>query len=243
MKKTALFFLAVLLLVSTLTADIYIKTRINVDPINAMGQSLPAKETFSEQWISNDLTVISGQGLSYLFDLKKNKIYLISQATKSYLEITPPLDFASLLPPELGPMAEAWQQMTMTVTPKNETKVINNIPCQGYRLEMTVMMYPVEMTIWASDRLPYDLGDYLLRVQPEIIKMELRASAQTTAEIQKIKGLWIAYEMKAQMMGTEIKSRAEVVEISKKPAPPGVYSIPAGYQKKDRLSREDIQGF
>lgn len=98
MKKTALFFLAVLLLVSTLTADIYIKTRINVDPINAMGQSLPAKETFSEQWISNDLTVISGQGLSYLFDLKKNKIYLISQATKSYLEITPPLDFASLLP-------------------------------------------------------------------------------------------------------------------------------------------------
>ena len=243
MKKTILLFLTVLVLVSTFTADIYIKTRINVDPINVLGQSIPAKETFSEQWIGADLTAIVSQGFSYLFDLKKNKVYLISQATKSYLEITPPVDYAQLLPPELSPMAQAWQQMTITVTPKNETKIINNIPCQAYQMKMTVMMYPVEMTIWASEKLPFDLSDYLQRVQPEIMKMELRASGETARELQKIKGLWVAYEMKSQMMGTEIKSRAEVIEISKKQAPSGIYSIPADYQKKDRLSQEDIQGF
>ena len=43
-------------------------------------------------------------------------------------------------------------------------------------------------------------------------------------------------------MGTEISSRAELVEISQKPAPAGVYAIPADYQKKDKLSREDILG-
>ncbi|MDD8020209.1 MAG: hypothetical protein PHU81_03350 [Acidobacteriota bacterium] len=243
MKKTFLWLLTILLLTSTLSADIYIKTKINIDPVNALGQSSPARETFSEQWISKYLTVISSQGLSYLFDLKKNRIYLISHSTKSYLEVTPPLDFASLLPPELAPMAQALQQMTITVSPNNETKLINNIPCDGYRVEMTVMMYPIEMIIWASEKLPYDLSDYLTRVQPEIMKMQLRASDQSTAELQKIKGLWVAYETKAQMMGTEIKSRAELVEISKKTAPSDVYSIPADYQKKDRLSREDIQGF
>jgi hypothetical protein len=242
MKKTIFLFLTVLLLVSTLTADIYIKTRVNVDPINAFGQNIPAKEFFSEQWIGTNLTAITSQGLNYLFDLKKNKVYLISQATKSYLEITPPIDYAQLLPPEFSQMAQVWQQMTIKVTPKNETKVINNIPCQAYQLEMTVMMYPVEMTIWASEKLPYDLTDYLQRVQPEIMKMELKASGETAGEIAKIKGLWVAYEMKAQTMGTEIKSRAEVVEISKKPAPPDVYSIPAGYQKKEQLSREDVLG-
>jgi len=242
MKKAIFLFLTVLLLVSTLTADIYIKTRINVDPISAFGQNVPASEIFSEQWIGTDLTAIISQGMNYLFDLKKNKVYLISQATKSYLELTPPIDYAQLLPPELSQMAQVWQQMTIKVTPKNETKVINNIPCQAYQLEMTVMMYPVEMTVWASEKLPYNLKDYLERIQPEMMKMELKVSGETASELNKIKGLWVAYEMKAQSMGTEISSRAELVEISQKPAPAGVYAIPADYQKKDKLSREDILG-
>ena len=61
MKKTIFLFMAVLLLVSTLTADIYIKTRINVDPISALGQNIPAREIFSEQWIGSDLTAIISQ--------------------------------------------------------------------------------------------------------------------------------------------------------------------------------------
>jgi len=64
------------------------------------------------------------------------------------------VDYASLLPPELAPMAQALEQMTISVEPTGETRVINNIQCQGYRMEMTMMMYPVEITIWASEELP-----------------------------------------------------------------------------------------
>jgi len=75
-----------------------------------------------------------------------------------------------------------------------------------------------------------------------MMKMELKVSGETASELNKIKGLWVAYEMKAQSMGTEISSRAELVEISQKPAPAGIYTMPAGYQKRDKLSREDILG-
>ena len=64
MKKAIFLFLTVLLLVSTLTADIYIKTRINVDPISAFGQNVPASEIFSEQWIGTNLTAIISQGMN-----------------------------------------------------------------------------------------------------------------------------------------------------------------------------------
>lgn len=244
MKKllSAIMFLA--LLTTALSADVYIKTRINVEPINAFGQSIPARETISEQWISDEFYYVNtGESISYLYDLKKNIMYFIAHRTKSYLELTPPVDFGSLLPAEMAPMAQALQQMTISVQPTGETKIINNIKCQGYRLAMTMMMYPVEMTIWASEELPVNLKSFLEKVWPEVMKMELKASGQAAAEISKIKGLWIAYEIKAQMMGMEMTSRAEVVELSKKPAPRGIYALPEGYRKKDRLEMEDIQGF
>ena len=140
-------------------------------------------------------------------------------------------------------MARALEQMTISVQPTGETRVINNIKCQGYRLEMTMMMYPVEITIWASEELPVNLKKFLEIIWPEFIKLELKASSQMVAEISKIHGLWISQESKAQVMGTEVKSRAEVVEISKKSPPRNIYALPQGYRKKDRLEMEDIQGF
>jgi len=244
MKKTIIAFLTWLFLSLPLSADVYLKTITKVDPIDAFGQKIPAREIISEQWIGDDFYYLfSGEGLSYLYDLKNNTIYLLSHRTKSYLEIKPPVDFATLLPPELAPMAQALANMTISVTPTGQSKMINNINCQGYRLEMTMMMYPIEMSIWASEELPVNLKNFLARVWPEIIKLELKAPGQAISEISKIKGLWIYYETKAQMMGMEVVSRTEVAELSKKTPPRGIYVLPQGYRKKDRLEMEDIQTF
>ncbi|MCR4396266.1 MAG: hypothetical protein NUW07_05990 [Candidatus Saccharicenans sp.] len=244
MKRMVILALALVFLATALPADVYIKTINHVDPINAMGQSFPARDTVSEQWISDDFYYLdTGEGFSYLYDIKKNIIYLISHRTKSYLEIKPPADFSSLLPPELAPMAQALEQMTMSVRPTEETRVVNNIKCQGYRLEMTMMMYPIEMNIWASEELPVNLKKFLETVWPEINKLEFKVSSQAYSELAKIKGLWIASETRAQMTGVEVTSRSEVSEISKKTPPKGIYTLPANYRKKDRLEMEDIQGF
>lgn len=44
-------------------------------------------------------------------------------------------------------------------------------------------------------------------------------------------------------MGMEVKARSEVVEISKKTPPRGIYTLPQDYRKKDRLEMADLQGF
>jgi hypothetical protein len=43
-------------------------------------------------------------------------------------------------------------------------------------------------------------------------------------------------EMSMNIMGQEMKSTSQVLEISKKSAPAGIYSVPQGYTKQDRLT-------
>ena len=59
--------------------------------------------------------------------------------------------------------------------------------------------------------------------------------------MMKIKGFWISSETTMEMMGAKIRTTSEVVEISKKTPPAGVYSVPAGYTKQDKLSMQDMQ--
>jgi hypothetical protein len=42
-------------------------------------------------------------------------------------------------------------------------------------------------------------------------------------------------------MGAKMHTTNEVIEISKKTPPASVYTVPAGYTKKDKLSMEDMQ--
>jgi hypothetical protein len=243
MKKFFYLVLSVLILFSAVQADVYLKARNSTDPINAYGQNIPARVIITEQWIADDFFLQkNGDLTSTLYDIKKNKIYLIFHQSKSYLELTPPVDFASLLPEEMAQMAQALQQLTISVKPTGETKTINNLRCQGYQVEMTVLMSPINMKVWASEELPFNLKTFVEKVWPEVIKLELRGNDKAMAELSKIKGLWIAYESQVQTMGLEINARYEVVEISKKTPPPGMYSVPAGYKKKDKLSMEDLQG-
>jgi hypothetical protein len=41
------------------------------------------------------------------------------------------------------------------------------------------------------------------------------------------------------MMGAKIHTTSEVVEITQKGAPAGVYSVPAGFAKRDKLTMEE----
>ena len=43
------------------------------------------------------------------------------------------------------------------------------------------------------------------------------------------------------MMGTDMKTTDEVIEISEKSAPPGTYSVPEGYSKQEKFTFEDMQ--
>jgi hypothetical protein len=241
MKKFFSLVSLVLILAVFASADIYIKQKMHTDPVAVMGQNQPARDLVSEQWIGDDQFANLSQDQSSIVDLKKNVMYLINNRDKTYVETTLPLDFAKLLPPEMAGMAAAMMKVTVTVNPTGQTKAIGQWNCSGYDVSMSMMMMPMKMQVWATTDVPFDVNKFMEKMYSNVLMAQLRLDEAAIKEMQKVKGFWVASETSGEMMGAKIRSTTEVTEISKKNPPAGVYSVPAGYTKQEKLSMKQMQ--
>jgi len=241
MKKTLSVLSAVLVLASFAAADIYAKSKVHTDAFAVMGQSQPASDSTSEQWIGDNAFAMVSPERSVVIDFKKNIMSIINHKAKTYLETTLPMDFAKLLPPEMASMA-AMMKMTVTVNPTGQTKTVGQWKCSGYDVTMQMMMMPMKMVVWATSDVPFDLNAYMDKIYGAALQAQMRLDEASINEMKKIKGFWISTETTSEMMGAKFRSVTETMEISKKTPPAGVYSVPAGYTKQEKFSMQDMQG-
>lgn len=241
MKKAATAIVCVLALASLASADVYVKSKVHTDAIAVMGQNQPAQDTVSEQWIGKDKFAMVSDKNASVIDLAKNVMYIINHASKTYIEAALPFDFASLLPEQMASMMQGMMKMTVTVSPAGGKKTIGSWACDEYDVTMNMMMMPMKMKVWATTNVPFDLAAYMAKVYGTVLKSQFRLDDASVAEMMKVKGFWISSETTMEMMGSKIRSTNEVVEISEKTPPAGVYAVPAGYKKQDKLSMQDLQ--
>jgi hypothetical protein len=239
MKKFFALVLMLALAALALSADIYVKSKSHTDAMSIMGQNTPAKDEVSEQWISDTALAMVGKDQGFVIDLRKNVMYIINYAGKSYVETTLPLDYAKLLPAEMAAMA-GMMTMTATVTPGTERKRIGTWNCQLYNMNLSVMGMAMPMKIWASTEVPFDTTRYAA-LFANLMKGQMRLDDASVREFQKIRGFQIATEMNAEIMGAKMHTTSEVVEIAVRDAPRGIYGAPAGFVKKDKLSMDELQ--
>jgi hypothetical protein len=131
-------------------------------------------------------------------------------------------------------------KMTVSATPNGQTKTIGQWKCSGYDVTIQMMMMPLKMSVWASTDVPIDMEKYA-KMQSNILKVQLRLDDAALREMMNVKGYWIASETTGEMMGAKIRTTTEVVEITKKSPDASVYSVPAGFTKKDSLTMQDFQ--
>jgi len=238
LKKAFFVLSAVLLVAAAASADIYVKSKTHTDAFAIMGQSQPAKDETTEQWIAEDKLAFSSSEMSSIVDMTRKLMWLINHKDKTYVEAQLPLDITKLFPPEMAQMMGSMMKMTVTVMPTGQTRTIGQWKCSGYDVSIQMMMMPMKMAVWASTDVPIDLEKFS-RLYSNIIKAQLRLDDAAIQEMAKIKGFWIASETTGEVMGAKMRSTTEVIEISKKTPDPSVYTIPAGYTKKDYL---DMRG-
>jgi hypothetical protein len=238
-KLFAIFFLF-LALAALASADVYIKSKTHTDAFSIMGQSQPAKDETTEQWFGDDKFIFITPELSFIVDLKKNVLNWVNNGQKTYIETELPFDFAKIAPPEMAPMMSQMMKMTVIVTPNGQTKTIGQWDCSGYDVSMQMMMMQFKISVWATTNVPFDL-DKFAKMYSNVQKALWRIDDAAVQEMMKIKGYWIAFEMTAEIMGAQMRSTSEVIEIAKKTPEASVYTVPAGYTKQDKLSMQDIQ--
>ncbi len=239
MKKVATAFFAVLLLTVLVHADTYIKQTTHTDAFSMMGQQQPARDDTTEQWIGdnqNQMATLT-KDQSIIVDLGKKAVFVVNHKTKSYVEMALPLDMSKYLPQQMAQMMGATK---VTVTPNGQTQKVGQWQCDGYDMVMDVMMMKLNSKVWATKAVSFDWQTMSEKLLPLVMKASMRLDDTAMQELGKIKGLQVKSETTMDMMGTTVKMSQEVLEVTTKPAPAGVYAIPAGYTKQDQFSMQDM---
>ncbi len=235
MKKLIVVITLMLISVILLRADVYIKTQTHTPAMEMMGKKFPEKNMVSEQWLGNNKMAMISASQITVIDLSIKKVFFIYHDKKSYVETSLPLDMSKLLPANIKGMA-AMLKMTVKVSPTGQTKTINGRKCDGYNIEMKTAMMPIKSISWVTTDVPFDWKGYAEKMYATALAAVMPfVDEASLAELRKIQGIQIAQESTMSMMGNEMKTTSEVVEMIEKPAPAGLYSVPAGYTKIDNL--------
>jgi hypothetical protein len=240
MKKVLTVFSLLLVLAVAASADIYVKSKTHSDAFAMMGKSQPAKDDIAEQWFNDNQFAFISPETTIIVDLKKNIIDIINNTQKTYIESPLPFDFTKILDPQMAQMMGQMMKMTVTAAPNNQTKTVGQWKCDGYDVTINMMMMPMKIAVWASTDVPFDVAKFK-NLYMNVMKAQMRLDEASVTEMMKVKGYWIASETSMEMMGTKMRTTNEVVEITKKTASASVYSVPAGFTKKDKLSMQDMQ--
>ncbi|MDY0295922.1 MAG: DUF4412 domain-containing protein [Acidobacteriota bacterium] len=242
MKKLVLAVTILAFAAGLAQADIYIKQSTHTNEVTMMGQTTPAKDTVTEQWIGKNRFASHMENQSVIMNLEENMMYMINHQNKSYIPMQLPVDMTDYMPPEVaGMMKSMMGSITVKVTPNNETRTVAGLPCQGYDVTMDMMMMKMNMKVFASEKVGFDWQKVSEQMTSEMLKAQMRLSEEAVKEMQKVKGYWMAMETTVNVMGQDIRTTMEVTEIAEKAPTADAYAVPQGYTKKDKFTMGDLQ--
>lgn len=247
MKKILSLLFISLITVSFLSADLYVKKVKQADPYEIMGRKRPGRVEIQELWLAKDKFAIVGQELSIIFNKKREKLYLIVPPAKMYFEIPLGITRENLndhFPPKIVEIIKSIRITDVKVTLNTARKKIANWDCQKSEFEMTILipalnaMPRMKMVLWATKDLSVDYQDYLTGMA-EVFKwlflnvLDIDDNSRKELEkLDQIEGFQVAGEGILKLFGANIREEEQCLEISEKPAPPGIYEVPKGYRKR-----------
>ncbi|MFN0008582.1 MAG: hypothetical protein ACKVXR_11825 [Planctomycetota bacterium] len=224
-----------------LSADFVITKEKHTDRAKVMGQDQPAKDTKEVVWIGKDrLRVEEGDKVTIVrLDLKK--MYMLDTKAKTSSSLDLPVEVSKMLPEEMRPMMEQmFSQITVSVTPTEETKKIKDWDTTKYKMTMSLPMGgSMEQEMWVAKGIGgkregwHDLYAAVMSANP--------VRAGMVDEMKKIDGVPVLVERTQKMMGSEIKSRETVISVEEKEAAEGFYDLPKDYKNKPFDPMAEIQ--
>jgi len=242
------FVLTCVVIPLAVQADVYIKQKNHTDGFFMIGQTQPAKDDLFVTWMSKDKARLDhGEDTSIIIRLDKKVMYTINHAKMKYAELpyseTGDILMAAISGSDLSDEEQAEAQKMMkgfaqmmqpevSVKETGEMQKIKNWKCKKYIMTMKMMGTTTTSEVWATEDIKIDYELYItlslsmMHKTPGLDKM--------LEEMKKIKGLTVLSIGTTSMMGTDVKTTQELVEVSEESAPAGTYEVPNGYKKEGK---------
>ncbi len=245
MKKYLFVFVIVMVIFTAvvMNADVYVKEKTHTDSVYHHGTVEPATDTVNEFWIGNKKMAAITEGRIVIIDLNQNRFIFANRKDKTYVETTLPLDLAKILPAQLQ-MRAAMFRTKGEVKETSETKKIGKWNTKCYEINTWIIYEGARLNqrdtkAWFTTNVPFDLNIYM-EILPIFLKLT-NYDETLINEMKKIKAVRVSSETMRYIDGKSVKSNREIVEMSEKNAPAGIYSIPKEFKKKDQLTMQDLR--
>ena len=246
MKRLILVLTLVLLVSPLLYADVYVKTVQRTEAHEIMGRKNPEKVEIVETWLAKNKYAQITKELSIIIDYEKEKLYFIIHPQKLYYEFPTNIDMAKLkklLPAKYAEMISTITVTNAKVNLTGQTKKVANWNCYAIEFEMVFMIPALNMMpkfkirMWLTEDAPFNYKAYISQSEffERFVFEILNVDENSKKELEKldtVDGFQVGAEITFSIFGSEIKVEAQCLEVTEKPAPPGVYSVPRGYTKK-----------
>jgi len=243
MKKILIFIFFAGIVSLLINADVYIKQKLHTDSYYYGGITRPADDSETETWISNKKMVSITKNRITILDTEKNQAFIINTNDKTYAKTDLPIRMSKLVPENITAYLKSFQYIG-TVKETGKTKEIGKFKCNGYEVNSYLLyegskVNETDSLIWVTSEVPFDLKKYAyMRTNLHILR---NFSDNLIAELNKVQGFSIASETLFYPKGFSVKSTAEVVEMSVKAPPAGIYAVPDGYTIKEKLTMQDLR--
>jgi hypothetical protein len=250
MKKITSTVIVILLVSSFLGADIYTKSVERVKAFQLMGQNQPETLQMKDRWYGKNKYAEISREFSFIIDFDKEKMFLVIHERKMYIEIPTNLDgskffeFITLLSPKAAAAVKDIKITNAKANLRSERKKIANWDCTASEFEMVIVipalnaMPKFKMKMWMTDDLPSDyekfkdMGEFFMENLLGMLSMD-EASQKELAKLESVGGFQIAADVTIEIFGSKIEIESQSLEVTEKPAPPGIYSVPKEYTKQD----------
>jgi beta-lactamase regulating signal transducer with metallopeptidase domain len=196
----------------------------------------------SETWIGDDVIAGTERGRTVIVDRGRQRLIYVDHKHRTWVESRLPLDIPILFcEHSLKTHHEA--RSSGEVTETRRTRRILGRKCRQYDVHawrVTNGRIHTEewIKVWASTDVPFDLSLY----DDMLYNMRLiyNRDAVYRSELEKIEGLQMGLELRD---GNILRSRRyydETVKMEARTPPPGTFSAPAGYTRKERIEDFEI---
>lgn len=243
---------SVLLLIAALpglaAAADHLRLRHVSDAFEIMGQAQPAADEVVDVWLAGDRARMDSagtdgagtggaRGASVIVREDLQTIYLVDHGQRVYTEL--PMDMNRVVSDiagtgEAGRMAAQLMGTMLKVDARvdetGETRTIGARTCRVYRLALVMAMGSTDSEICADPESPVDMGLYY-RVANVMLAGQQGYGA-AVEEIGKVRGLPVETTSTVRLMGTTVRSRAELLTHATVDVTPGHFEVPAEYARR-----------
>lgn len=230
--------------VTAVQADVCVKQHSHTDGYYNGGVDYPPEDRDDEIWISDDKMAVLGPRRSVIINSADSLMFYVNHTDSTYVEIALPMDWTAAAGEQLAQRVMSFQRHG-EVEETGESKKVGKWNCKGYRANLWNVYegkryYETEAVFWVTTDLPIDLDAYSAMMDQ--LGALRNHHIDLVKEMGKMQGVRLRSESINYRKGFSFNSGEELLEAFEGDPPAGVYAVPEGYAKKDRITMQDLRG-